>query len=116
MIRFFRFIKGYVKIRIWGFAPERFLNLCSNKNILLWDIHRQDTCYDMYISLSGFRNLRNIARKTKTRVVIVERHGLPFLLPAIFIRKVFIAGFIMTCFFLLLSTKFIWQISFSGNT
>ena len=29
-------LQGYVKIRVWGFAPQRFINLCSNKGILLW--------------------------------------------------------------------------------
>ncbi len=41
MIGILKFIRGYVQIKVWGFAPERFLNLCSNKNILLWDIRRE---------------------------------------------------------------------------
>ena len=115
MIRLIRFVKGYVRIKIWGFAPERFFNLCSNKNILLWDIQKKDMYYEMYISLSGFRSLQLITRKTKTRVVILERHGLPFLMPGIFLRKIFIAGLVMTCLFLYLSTKFVWEISLTGN-
>lgn len=34
-------LQGYVKIRVWGFAPQRFINLCSNKGILLWNIEKQ---------------------------------------------------------------------------
>ena len=71
MIGILKFIRGYVQIKIWGFAPERFLNLCSNKNILLWDIRRDGDIYYMCISLSGFRQLKSIARITISRVVIL---------------------------------------------
>ena len=67
MIGILKFIRGYVQIKVWGFAPERFLNLCSSKNILLWDIRRDGDIYYMCISLSGFKQLKAIARKTKIR-------------------------------------------------
>lgn len=28
LISFFRYLKGYVRIRLSGYSPERFLNLC----------------------------------------------------------------------------------------
>lgn len=71
-------LQGYVKIRVWGFAPQRFINLCSNKGILLWNIEKQEDVYTMCIGLRSFYELRPIARKTKVRVVISERYGLPF--------------------------------------
>lgn len=115
MIGILKFIRGYVQIKVWGFAPERFLNLCSNKNILLWNIRRDGDTYYMCISLSGFRQLKNIARKTKTRVVILKRFGLPFLIPKIFARKVFIAGLCAACFFWFWSSLYIWEIRIDGN-
>ena len=33
MVGVLQFLKGYVRIKVWGVSPERFLNLCSNKNI-----------------------------------------------------------------------------------
>lgn len=115
MIGILKYIKGYVRIKIWGFAPERFLNLCSNKNILLWDIVKDKDVYYMNISLSGFRNLRSIARKTKTRVVILKRYGLPFLLPKIFSRKFFCLGLIAAVFFWFYTSFFVWEITIEGN-
>ena len=44
-------LQGYVKIRVWGFAPQRFINLCSNKGILLWNIEKQEDVYTMCIGL-----------------------------------------------------------------
>ena len=78
MIRFLKYMKGYLRVRVWGFSPERFMNLCSNKGILLWDIVKEGDAYCMNITLKGFWEIRPIVKKTGTRVAILERYGLPF--------------------------------------
>ncbi len=115
MIQGLRYLRGYVKIKIWGFAPERFMNLCSYKNILLWDIKREEDTYYMCISLSAFYQLRKIAKKTQTRVVILERYGLPFLLPKLWKRKIFLVGMCLACLFWILTSLFVWKIEVEGN-
>lgn len=116
MITILKFLRGFVQIKVWGFSPERFLNLCSNKNILLWDIKKDGDIYYMSISLSGFRKLKEIARKTKVRVVILKRCGLPFLIPGILEKKIFIAGLILACLFWYRSSLYVWEITIEGNT
>lgn len=110
-----KYLKGYVRIKVWGFSPERFMNLCGNKDILLWDIVKDENSYYMYISLRSFYKLRPIVRKTGTKVVILQRYGLPFLLPFLFRRKVFFVGLFLTVGFWMLSSFFIWDIEISGN-
>ena len=92
MTEWIKRLQGYVKIRVWGFAPQRFINLCSKKGILLWDIEKQEDVYTMCVSLQSFYLLRPVARKTKVRVVISERYGLPFFVPGMLRRKAFLAG------------------------
>lgn len=116
MIDLLKYVRGYVRIRVWGFSPERFMNLCSSRNILLWDITKKADSYEMCISLKSFRGLKGIARKTKTRVVILKRCGLPFLLPGLLARKVFLLGFFAAVFFWYWSSLYIWDISIQGNT
>ena len=115
MTEWIKRLQGYVKIRVWGFAPQRFINLCSNKGVLLWNIEKQDDIYTMCVSLKAFYQLRPIARKTKVRVVISGRCGLPFLVPGMLRRKAFFAGFFLTAAFWILSSFFIWDIRVSGN-
>ncbi len=115
MIEFLKYLKGYVKIKVWGFSPERFMNLCSNKNILLWDIRKEGDIYYMSISLQGFYKLRPIVKKTKTRVAILKRCGLPFLIPRVFARKIFVLGLFAAIAFWIWSSTYIWDISLSGN-
>ena len=114
MTEWIKRLQGYVKIRVWGFAPQRFINLCSNKGVLLWNIEKQDDIYTMCVSLKAFYQLRPIARKTKVRVVISGRCGLPFLVPEMLRRKVFFAGFFLTAAFWILS--FSYGISGSPGT
>jgi len=115
MIKLLKYLRGYVRIRVWGFSPERFMNLCSNRGILLWDIVREGDTYYMCINLRGFWELRPIAKKTGTRVAVLERYGLPFFLPKLFKRKVFVAGLVLAVAFWLLSSLYIWDIRLEGN-
>lgn len=115
MIEVLKYFRGYLRIRVWGFSPERFMNLCSNKGILLWGIAREEDVYEMNINLRGFKALRPIVRKTGTRVVILERYGLPFFLPKLMRRKIFVAGLLLAVSFWLWSSFFVWSIELEGN-
>lgn len=115
MLKLFHLLRGYVRIRVWGYSPERFMNLCSNHNILLWDIENHGDSYVMCISLAGFFRLKSITRKTKTRVAILKRYGLPFFLPKMRRRSIFILGLFGCLIFLYLMSGYIWAIDVVGN-
>ena len=115
MVEFLKYVRGYLRIRVSGFSPERFMNLCSNKGILLWKIEREGDVYYMNVHLDGFRALRPIVRKTGTKVAVLERCGLPFFLPKLFRRKAFIGGLMLAVAFWMISSLFIWDIQTAGN-
>lgn len=52
--QFIWYLKGYVRIRVSGYSPERFLNACRYKNIYIWDLKRVCGAYEMNLSVSGF--------------------------------------------------------------
>lgn len=110
-----RWIKGYVRIRVWGYSPERFMNLCTNAGILLWDISGFEQYYEMNISVSDFFSIRKIVRKTKTRVAVLKRYGLPFFMKDARKRSFFIAGLSGCIFFLIIMSRFLWAVDFEGN-
>lgn len=115
LISLFRYLQGYVKIRVTGYSPERFLNLCKNKKILIWGLESACNAYEMYIKVSGFRRLKPILKKTQTKVAILERFGLPFFFHKYRKRKLFFIS-IGFCLMLIYSlTFFIWNIDFDGN-
>lgn len=113
LIKYFR---GFLLVRLSGYSPERFLNLCSNHNILIWNLTNREGFYEFNISLAGYRKLKPLLRKTKTRVTIRKRIGFPFFLYRYRKRKLFFAGILLGTGFLLYLTTFVWLIDFNGNS
>ncbi|MCX7774363.1 MAG: sporulation protein YqfD, partial [Clostridia bacterium] len=100
---------------VTGKSIERFINICSKRQILLWDIVRKDDqSATMKASLRGFRLMRPAAKKSGCRVHILKRCGLPFLLGRFKKRKGFKIGIILCLSLLLLSTSIIWDIEITG--
>lgn len=116
MISLFRLIQGYLRIKVWGYSPERFMNLCCNHNILLWDIEKcGNEIYSMNISLRGFFQIRPFVKKTGTKVAVLGKFGLPFFIPRLKIHLFFLVGIVGTFVFLLWTTGYIWKIDIEGN-
>ncbi len=115
MIQVIRYLKGYLAIKVFGFSPERFMNLCSHHKIFLWDVENHGDYYTMKISLQGFYRLKGITRKTGTRVVITKRYGLPFLSTKMWKRRIFMLGLLGSLVFWIWMSRFIWAVEVEGN-
>ncbi len=115
LLSIYRYIKGYLKIRVIGYSPERFLNACSHRGIYIWGITPACGSYDMYITISGFHKLKPIIRKTGAKVVVTERIGIPFYLFRYRKRKVFFAGAALSVAFIYFLSLFVWSIDVKGN-
>ncbi|MBQ6887781.1 MAG: sporulation protein YqfD [Lachnospiraceae bacterium] len=116
MIGLFRFIQGYLRIKVWGYSPERFMNLCCNHDILLWDIEKcENESYSMNISLRGYFQIRPFVRKTGTKVAVLGKFGLPFFIPHLKVHLFFLVGIVGTLIFLFWTTGYIWKIEIEGT-
>lgn len=113
--KFIRYIKGYLRIRISGNAVERFLNACSYKGIILWDLTPCNLCYEANIMLRDFKTLKPVIRKTHTKVCIVNRTGFPFLIQKYHKRRLFFIGFLFCIMLMYYLSTFIWDIRITGN-
>ena len=110
-----RYIKGYLRIRVSGFSPERFLNACCHRGIYLWGLHPVKGAYEMFITVSGFRRLKPVIKKTGTTVRITGRYGLPFFLHRYRRRKIFFVGACMSVCLIYFLSLFIWNIDIRGH-
>lgn len=109
------FFRGYLIIEINGPFTERFINLAIRSNIFLWGIEKQNKNHaKMKISVRGFFHLRRAARKTKTKVKIVKRCGLPLFMHKHRKRKAFYAGFLIFALMLIFLSSFIWSVEIVG--
>ncbi|MEY8352188.1 sporulation protein YqfD [Lachnospiraceae bacterium 54-53] len=106
---------GFLFVELTGFSPERFFNMCSVHEIELWKVVNTGHSYRFYMTVQGFLKIKPIVRKSKVRLKILKKFGLPFFLYRNRRRKLYAAGFV--CFFLILFSLslFIWDIEFEGN-
>ena len=116
ILSFWKYIHGYVIIKIYGYAPERFMNLCANRNIYLWNIGKVSDGYIFSISVKGFFMLRPIAKKTRCKVKIMKKVGLPFRFFFFRARKFFLIGFFLSVSIVIFLSFFVWKIEIDGNS
>lgn len=115
LIRFLRLFTGYVKFRAYGGFGERFLNLCSQNGIDLWDVEAEKEIIYASVSIEGYRKIRFPAKKSGMTTKIIKKYGLPFF---VFRHRkrigipIGILIFIISLSFL--STR-IWLIDVEGN-
>ena len=109
------YLLGFVNITVEGFFVERFINNCINNKIFLWGIKRKSTTLlTTNISIKDFRKMRTIGRKTKCKVNINSKKGLPIFLHRYRKRKILILILIPIVLAILISSTYIWNIEVNG--
>lgn len=110
------YIRGYVRISVTGQFAERFLNICKETGIRVWNVRcRGSELFHLDISASDYRHIAPVVRRSRTKVRIISRHGLPFVLNRHKKRKAFFIGGIVFVLMLFLVTSFIWSVEVVGN-
>lgn len=113
---FIKYLIGYVRVIVEGYYIERFINICTNNNILIWNLKREKNIrLYLNIGINDFRKLSSICKKTKCRVKIESKHGIPFLLNKYRKRKIFVALLVTIAASIFLSSHYIWNIEIIGE-
>ena len=106
-----RLILGYVIVEVEGYYIERFINICQNKKILIWNIKREKGVKLFFnIGIKDFKKLKPIARKTNCKLKIRKKRGIPFFMHKYKKRKVFIIFLLIISIFIYTSSRYIWNI------
>ena len=115
LVHLWNYIRGYVIIIAKGKSVERFINICTRRQILLWDIVRRDSdSAIMKASLRGFLLMRPAAKKSGCRVNIEKKCGLPFFFHRFKKRRGFQVGLLFFAVLIVFFTSMIWDIEITG--
>ena len=111
-----RYILGYVRISVEGYYIERFINICTNNKIMIWNI-KKDKNAKIYLNIgtNDFREIINIAKKVKCKVKIIKKKGLPFLLHRYKKRKIFLGFLLIIVILIGISSNFVWNIEIQAE-
>ena len=108
-------VKGSVRIRITGSFCERFLNLCAYHGIALRNLTPAPDGYEAVVSLPDFWKIKPWVKKSRIRVKVIERTGVPFLMQRYRNRQALFLSMAAAVFLLFFLSLFIWDIKINGN-
>lgn len=115
IIRFLRWLLGWVEFEAEGGFPERLLNLAARGGIPLWDTGRRGVVLTARCFARKYKKLRPIARKAGVRLHVVRRHGVPFFRTCYRARAGLVAGLATYVVLLQILSQQIWVMQVSGN-
>lgn len=107
----FNYIIGYIRISIEGYYIERFINICRNDKITIWNLKRdKNVRLKLNIGIKDLKRIAKIAKKTKCKMKILKKKGLPFFLNKYKKRKIFFIFLVLIIILLSISSNFVWNI------
>lgn len=111
-----RYIRGYINIKVEGYFIERFLNLCMNRNIEIWNVKKlNDAELTANIKFKDYKKIEEISEITRTRICKNHSKGIPDLKVRYKKRKVFIGIFMLMTAIIYMYSARIWQIEIIGK-
>lgn len=109
------YLKGYMTILVYGVAPWRFVTMCGNHHIYLWNVSQNKDGFVMNLSLADYKRIKNLLKKTGTKAVVLKEVGLPYFLFRMKRHSLFFICLAITCMLLFLSSLFVWDVKIYGN-
>ena len=109
-------VKGIMKISVEGFFIERFINLCLQEDLEIWDIERiHDGVIYVKFFYTNYDKICEIANITKCKIEIKEKNGVPFLINRYKHRKIFAALIAVVTTIITITNMFIWEVKIIGD-
>lgn len=115
LLRFFRFLTGYIEFEGKGGFPERFLNLCALNGLNVWDARCIGNTFSAKTNISCYKKIRPCAKRSGISFRATKKHGLPFLIKPYIQRKGLLAGAVLSLILISVLSSCVWTIEVTGN-
>ena len=110
-----RYIFGYVKAEVYGFAPERFMNLIIKNDVVIWDVESTEQGYIFYTGRKNLMKMKPYLQKTNMKIRLLRKYGLPYFLKQYKKRAAFLIGFLLFCIMVYVLSLFVWEVKVTGE-
>ncbi len=117
LIKFIRWLLGYVIVEISGENSSAFLNFLIKKGLGQWDIFCNSNVLTLKLPLKTYLHMPRIRKEFKHKIKIrhIGKRGLPFKIGKIRKRKSIPIGIFLFFAILIFFSRFIWCIEIVGN-
>ena len=115
LLKILRFLFGYIRMEVYGFAPERLMNLLIENQIVIWDVATTEQGYEFYTGRKNLLRMRPYLQKTNMKIKILHRYGVPFLIKQYRKRVMFLTGFVLFLVVLYTLSLFVWEVNVTGT-
>lgn len=117
IIKVWKFLKGYVIIKISGFNINKFINKSVNSNIEIMNLYNSDSrYYKCCIHITKYQQLKNLADKYNCKIEIISRNIVSTIMDNIKYRFVFVSGIAIFITILYICSSLVWIIDIEGNS
>ncbi|AEB76498.1 sporulation protein YqfD [Clostridium botulinum] len=104
--------RGIITLEIQTFHPEKFINLLWKNGVSVKNIKKKSiTTIAFQVSLKDYGVIRDIAKRTGTKIKIVGRKGLSFLIIKTQNRKTLVIGVAIFVGIIYYLSGFVWNIN-----
>ena len=112
--KIFKFLAGYVIIEIVGKNKERFLNICLENELAIWDVSPSEQGFVLSIKNSDFKKIRKAVRKCRIRVKIKKKCGRSEIFKRYKSRYGLLAAGVLACIYFIFVPQYIWCVEIEG--
>ena len=116
MRKWSNFWLGSVRIAVTGPFPERFLNLCGERNLRFWDVEQQEAgTLRVTVNLFSLKRGRELAQRAGCTLRCEAWMGAPAFFARFRKRYALIAGWALAIFTACVLSQFVLVVSVEGN-
>lgn len=109
------FYSGIVTVKVSGKGLERFINMLTRSDILVWNVKRHGTeSLTFKMKLDNVNNLRHLVRNSDCKIEFLTRTGLPFFIKKLLKNSGFLVGSGIFFIIIFLLSNMIWGIEIKG--
>ena len=116
MYKVLSYIQNYVKIKITGARPQKFINICLRRRIAIWELTRiSENEFTMCMLASEYlKNVRSAAAKAGVKACVLKKEGIRYTLRRYKSRKVLLVISVLLCALFAVVSSMVWNITIEG--
>lgn len=116
MYKVLSYVQNYVKIKITGARPQKFINICLRRRIAIWELTQiSENEFTMCMLASEYlKNVRSAAAKAGVKARVLKKEGLRYTLRRYKSRKAFVIISVLLCVLFVIASSMVWNITIEG--